>query len=523
MHSHRLIAPDRIDVHSFEQPFSCFEFVDRDFAGTPSIHRIFSLARSHEAKTLTIEQISPAGLIADENAEILAYHPDFRPGKLFRLAFWKPEFSRAEEAGSCRDTDLVSYAILKEDFSPSGKVKGWHVFEAVVRKYDHRHNCVPHQPTYTVGVNGREFAIPGILYCQQNTLNKVCAHVALRSVLCRHLPDGDIAYRRINELARNLDPPAFNLKHGLTVMQIRAVLDGFGIAYRDIDYAESSRTSPDIRKTHLYQKFVYSGVESGAGALLGFRLTGPGITGSPKHIIPFHGHTFNKDTWVPDADISYFNVGAGVGYIPSESWTSSFLGHDDNFGANFCVPRLYIQPDQAEYVVELLNNGYAYSGVQAEAMALPVIYSMYPHLQQSGNPWVGRLAEYAHPHVQKVVLRAVAVTKARYLDHLENESDWEGKTEHKDLLAPLRQLLPDNLWCVELSIPQLFPANERKLGEVVLDGSRSIGSPKGIDFSLFCLARLPGMYLLIKTAGKNGQVFYSVPSQIESHVPVIES
>ena len=58
-----------------------------------------------------------------------------------------------------------------------------------------------------------------------------------------------------------------------------------------------------------------------------------------------------------EADMAYFRVGESFGYIPSANWTSSFLGHDDNFGPCFCVPRLYISNDKVDYVAELLKPG----------------------------------------------------------------------------------------------------------------------------------------------------------------------
>lgn len=37
----------------------------------------------------------------------------------------------------------------------------WHVFEAVVRKYEHPHNCVPRPNEYRVRVLGQRFPISG--------------------------------------------------------------------------------------------------------------------------------------------------------------------------------------------------------------------------------------------------------------------------------------------------------------------------------------------------------------------------
>lgn len=277
----------------------------------------------------------------------------------------------------------------------------------------------------------------------------------------------------------------------------------------------SDHTMPALKRLSFWTEPITK-IESGCGALLGFRMTGPSAS-CEKHIIPFYGHTFNKDTWVPDADCAYFDVGGGIGYIPSESWTSSFLGHDDNFGPNLCVPRLYVRSDQAEYVVELLRDGVAYSGVHAEAITLIFLYSLWPHLAKSANPWMKRLAAAAHPDVRRVVLRAVCVSKDVYLEHVREDADWDGNRETPDLVAILDRLLPKMLWVVEISLPHLFPANEHKLGEILLNPSIPFDPKTPINYALFLLSRLPGRVFVLQSAARDTPSFMEVPSACESH------
>ena len=390
------------------------------------------------------------------------------------------------------------------------------------RKYPHEHNCVPLQHEYAVRVGSRRFKIPGVLYAQQNGLNKACAHVALRTLLSRLAPDGDVSYRAMNKIAQEVSTGSYDPASGLGVQQIREILRRFKVPFRDLDYTEEAKTSPGIRASLPFQKFVYAGIESGCGALLGFRMTGPAAPAS-KHIVPFFGHTFTKDTWVPDADSAYFNVGGGIGYIPSESWTSSFLGHDDNFGPNLCVPRLYVTPDQAEYVVELLHTGVAYSGVHAEAVTLLFLYSLAPHLDTEGNPWLRRLAEAALPANQRVVLRAVCATRRAYLAHLRDAVGWDGSKEVRKWNSVLKPLLPERLWVVEVSLPHLFPANERKIGEILLNPSVSFNPKSPIDYNIFLLARLPGSWFLMRSHKGGSPSFVTVPSGLRSHVPLMKA
>ena len=518
MNEHRLVHSKKTTLLSFQQPFSSFTFVETRYGRTNlAIRRLFSLARSHDARTLMIEEIEPAGIISDENEEIRHYDTDYEMKGLERISFWQSSFTDLS-ANVFRGEDCVGYAILKRDAVPSKSYDGWHVFEAVFEKYRHKHNCVPNPMKYSIMLGSASISLKGLLYAQQNTLNKVCAHVALRSLISR-INRRDVSYREINELARRVPSPQDPSK-GLNVEQIRAVLTGFAIDFRDFDYSLGDDRDRD---RHPYHKYIYAGVESGAGALLGFRFTGPAIHGIQKHIIPFYGHTFNKDTWMPEADIAYFRVGERIGYIPSENWTSSFLGHDDNFGPNFCVPRVYVPSDKVDYVVELLKPGIKFGGAQAEALALQFLYSVLNQLNRIGPPenvWLKRFAYHAQLDVQPIILRAIAVERDTYIQHLSNETDWDQNLEDRDAIDELRVSLPNALWIVEASIPQLFPANERKLGDIVLNGEIDLSDGQG-GRSSFLFVRLPGFYFLTLTAGGSRPNFLTVPSKLTSHLPVI--
>lgn len=528
MDEHRLVHSKNPTLILFEQSFSSFTYVDTRYGGeNAAIRRLFSIARAHHARTLMVEEIEPAGIISDENEEIKHYATDYELKGLERISFWRSTLATLG-ANIFRDEDCVGYAILKHDVVPSRSYDQWHVFEAVFEKYPHEHNCIPNPMEYSVALGSGNISLKGLLYAQQNELNKACAQVALRSLISR-INRHDVSYREINELARQVSPEDFDPSKGLSIERIRAILTGFKIDFRDIDYTSSG---DEYRKRHPYQKHVYAGVESGVGALLGFHFTGPAIQiiqlvqrrAVPRHIIPFYGYTFNKDTWMPEADIAYFRVGERLGYIPSENWTSSFLGHDDNFGPCFCIPRLYISSDKVDYVVELLRPGIKFSGAQAEALALLFLYSVLNQLNQTGFPenvWLKRLVHHAQRHVQSIILRPIAVERDTYVRHLSSEKDWDQNSEDKAVVDILHDSLPDALWIVEVSIPQLFPANERKLGDIVLNAETDLSDSQGKD-SPFLFVRLPSCYFFALAAGRSDPNFLTVPSKLMSHFPVIK-
>ena len=511
MCSHRLAEPSDIQLVSVAPPFSNFDYVDHEFDGVPSIRRLFSQARSYGCQTLVVETIPPIGVIAEDDAELASLFPDFQRGGLKRVSFWKTPIENEAALTGADSRKLLGFAILKRDVVPSRATSRWYVFESVLIKYPHEHNCVRGSKAFHVRVGGRDHSVTGVLYCQQDGLNKSCAQVALRALLGTHFPDRSLSYREINQWASG-GASSFEPWNGLNVQQIRRVLDATGVKFLDIDYG--GKTPEEREGLPPYQKLVYAGIESGAGALLGFRLRGEGLTTDMRHIIPFFGHTFNQDTWVPHAEAAYFHVGEETRYLPSEAWVSSFIGHDDNFGSNFCVPRHYIGAEQADYVVELLPDGCVYSGSIAEAVAVDYLYSILPELHGNSLPWLGRLVGFVA--TQQVVLRAICLTAEEYAHHWGRAKDWEGRAENRALLKTVKSQLPQRLWMVEVSAPELFPANLRKVGEIVLDATVQPTSER--DFRLFVCARVPGSLLVLKDVSASGiPSFASVGSNLQSH------
>jgi hypothetical protein len=162
-----------------------------------------------------------------------------------------------------------------------------------------------------------------------------------------------------------------------------------------------------------------------------------------------------------------------------------------------------------------------FGGAQAEAVALQFLYavlgSLLGQIDTSGNPWLERLAYFAHPDIQRIVLRAIAVDQDEYIKHLSTEQDWNQHSEDQVAIKVLRKLLPKNLWVVEVSIPQLFPANERKLGDIVLDAGVQLNPDQQFS-SHFFFIRLPSLYIFYRG---QGQDFLSVPSNLTSHLPLM--
>lgn len=173
--------------------------------------------------------------------------------------------------------------------------------------------------------------------------------------------------------------------------------------------------------------------------------------------------------------------------------------------------------EQVEYVVAIHLPGFECDGMVAEAIGSTYLRSVLPHLDgDKASKWLLRAIECVV--AQEHVLRAVAVTREQYVKHLRGVSDWDRHTEPLVVGDVLAASIPERLWMIEISLPNLFPANKRKVGEIILDGSLSPGSKLAYD--MFVLARLPGKYVFFGGAEKGKPHFIQFPSSLTSHTPL---
>ncbi len=534
--------------------FSNFDHVDEHYAqclgtGAASIRRLLSLARSREGgyRTLIEEDLPPTGPVADEIAEISALYPDYTCEGLRRLSFWRTVIRDEDELAAAPPEDCLGWALVKHDHAtiphrpalhgkpdrPGRTIHHWHVFESVIVKYPHPHNYVPQIPAFSVQIGHRPapFKVPGWLYCQQNGLNKCCAQVAIRTLATAYLDDPDLTFRRINQLApeRPLHPDDLP-GDSLTSTQIEAVFNGLGIPFDLIHYPPVEDNQP-LQDRHLrrpYHRDLYSGVEAGVGALLAFRQSGPQAN-RLGHIIPAFGHTFNEDTWAPRGDAAYFHVGERLKHISSESWMSSFLIHDDNFGSDFCLPKHFIPRRRVERIYALRPRGFAYNGVDAEATGSHLFSSLIPHLDESNHPWLRRLRGFVGDRDNpggsrrcELILRTVPVSREDYERELRRIRDRQDIAENPATIDELRVWLKPHMWMIEVSIPDLFSTNLRKLGELLLAADAPIDSDNLARTFIF--ARLPRAYLLPVAAETPGRFKFSiVASALDSHTPLFRT
>jgi hypothetical protein len=494
---------DWIDT-GIHKHFSNFLFVDKRYGSDQVMRRVFSLARRLNYESLLIEEIfeSESPLLTEENAAIRLRRPDYVKSLVHRLSFFKTPSN--QQPGP---TDFCGYAVYKFDEFSGPPPKCQHVYECVMspvrgmaeNSFIHCHR------TYEVRTDIGIFYVTGVLYAQQNDLTFVCAHVGLRTALSVILPEGDITYARLNSLAgvdhQNCKVGGGN---GLFPVQIEQVLQSLGLSFQKLVHEPQQQLLLPIE----FQRYLYGIIESGHPALMGFEMDqrSPAPGSAPRHAIAVFGHTFNEDTWLPDAQKAYF--GGALGYYPSENWLSTFVVHDDNFGPYYCLPRAFLKQEKFRLIYGVMPEDTPLSAVEAEAVGFDYLHGITAKFPARGEDWYDRFTVFTR--LGGLVLRTFLIRKAAYISHLHGLRDWSDTMLETACVDSFSNRLPERFWMVEASAPELFASSRRKFGELLLSANQIV--PRPLDISLLIAGRLPGVYLI-----NQGRSFAVNPTALRGH------
>lgn len=276
-----------------------------------------------------------------------------------------------------------------------------------------------------------------------------------------------------------------------------------------------------------FQKFIYGSIESGYPAIIVFGVSSRDVF----HAIPVIGHTFNQDNWVPRAERGYFKIGPEIRYIPSDAWLSMFICHDDNFGSNYCIPKHYLHTGNAEtckkckkeqdqlphqacvcYVIGTQPQDIKINPIEAEAIGADFLFELKKNIPfHTDNEWIRRLDHSADEN--KLVLRPILIKSKEYIEHLLSVTSWDYKKIDDIFIEILKESFEDEwFWLVELSLSELFAANKRKVGEVLIRATEDYDPKRRFDS--FLLARLPGFFVFYD---EKSAAFTFIPSGINDH------
>jgi hypothetical protein len=271
------------------------------------------------------------------------------------------------------------------------------------------------------------------------------------------------------------------------------------------------------------------------------------------HVVPIFGHTFNEDTWAPGADLLYFPLRKATKCLTSSAWVSMFIGHDDNAGSNYCIPQHYMdahrtcrdetgalvvdsegvpvdcrqQGGSVSYAIGTVSGNVQVDPIAAEAIAADYLMAILGQVPDSFPGWRERWQNRLAVHVQDrrlvrrpegMVLRTSLATGRSYVEHILQVRGWDPEkripTWIGEVLSPV---VDDPFWMVEVSIPELFSANRRKVGEVLIRADVAPSTSR--DAGSFLLARLPGCFVLLD-ADDQSRVSHSASEPSFLYIPV---
>lgn len=520
----RTAANKRYEIIPINRPFSFFDFVERNFSGLASLRRTLSQVRLLGGKTMVMEEIDKANDLDEEDNDIRKRYPNFNKSTTFRLSFFTKGFSTKRGLSTAGNGEFIGYAIVKSDDLPS-QGKRPRIYESVIKPSQRPNNYVHGAQNWSCCVMGNKFEVSGYLYAQQNDNTNVCAHVAIRTVVARYHKNGDMSYREMNNLV-GIDHVKRKVGGadggGLNTREMVKILEAAGARCFMGDYLTINGAPAP------FQKYLYGSIESGFPAIVCFKTTEDDF-----HAIPIFGHTFNEDTWVPNAEFSYFRVGSGTRYIPSESWLSMFIAHDDNWGSNFCIPRRYLQPKRickepgkapelcrmeqggVAYVISTVPKEIKMSPIRAEVIGADYLFTILPQMPSVQEIWGERLKYYTERDM--LILRPIIASGNSYANHLKEARDWNGNPINPGMIKVLKNHFANRLyWLIELSLPELFSSNRRKVGEVLIRADIEPGVER--DFESFVMARLPGHFAIYDGGGSSNPRYKFFPSGAEGHI-----
>ena len=145
----------------------------------------------------------------------------------------------------------------------------------------------------------------------------------------------------------------------------------------------------------------------------------------------------------------------------------------------------------------------------AQKFGLPILVLIF-----NNRCWNSVAAATTGLYPDGTAARPIFLTGKKYLNHLNSLNVWnKSEAINPKIIAALKGMTKGSFWVIEVSLPELFPANRAKLGEVVLNASRE-KSPPGLQVEF---ARLPGFLYVMQGNKEAGTMVAAYPTGVNTH------
>lgn len=435
-----------LPLHSAEQILE----TAAQLGGVAPLRRLLFLAHLRGATQAVVEESATCEEWQEELGVFLASVSDHLEGTALRVHLSSQPVQNDEQFVELEERTCVGHAILRP--SPLGTI----AHATVVPPFRSEHHFLPClKLDDTQGADSVAFMQQDgtVTRCAHATIWMATASLSARFPGCLTLGSKAI-YTKLRELSPNVpDIPS----PGLTHHAMATVLGAYG--YRVVAYDfESKRNARG--EMPLADQFVYRYIESGIPVILGID------TQSARHAIVLIGHGFDADAWWPAAGPGYFpSLLGGHAWLPSASWTTDYIIHDDNLGPYLNISRGSIRTRATAAIIAIpscLNM--ILLPEDAEATAAAVVFSILPQVYPTlsvRSPTLDDL--YWWFQKKQLVLRTVVISRAELASHISDCS-----YDQASKCALLDSCKTNWVYLIEISSPILF-GERRKYGELLLD------------------------------------------------------
>ena len=457
-------------------------------SGHLPLHRICSLMRKMGVQCFTREDLVPNQEIQEEQQSAQVRTDGGAVGlSAARFTFFR-QLPAQMDWHDLAEKECLGYAVLVSLTLPDNSKKCY-ILESVVRipsiwaptsagvtePHDvtnyYVHSCKQFETVIGTPTENLTFTLTGSFFCQQNDLTHVCAHAALRMginstpthqgpKLTNKFINNHLTIDHTNAPGKRVGRYGAETESvGLTTEQIIAIVRAVGRT----EHVAQFYLNPAID----YEAFIYPMIESGCPTILGVH------NAQTAHVLAVLGHTLNSDRWSPEARHGYgaFPI---TPYISTSAWADHFIVSDDNFGMystlpteairNILVPK-YNPNLHAGMAIGLMPPGVNISGYGAEQTAAGLASKLIGLTQATPqNKWLKMLQS---DNRQKLVCRTLLSTKTNYVSMMRNVSDERGKKLTQAESDDLQASLPDQFWVTEVTVPNLYTGNKRKIGDII--------------------------------------------------------
>lgn len=542
----RFSSSGQPDFVPCKPPFSFYHFIEHYSQPTEpprTLHRVFSLMRKMNERTVLVESLARKGELDTKANAVEKRCKGSVEYEAWRFSFFACPVTR-DLLRHVDDENYLGYTIFIKLKLPN-ETYSCYVYESVISEPAfHTHGSLPFGNSlpshyihcvrrYPGWIGERRFILSGSFFSQQNGLTHVCAHAALRWLLNNvpERPEEIVSYEDINRdlqidhITRTVGRyPEHIQSEGLPMDDLLRVLDIRGHKYIELDL------EPPRGMGLPYWRFIYSIIESGYPVLIFFTAT------SARHVICAIGHTFNSDIWDAEAELAYSGA-PRMGYLSSSSWVDHFIIHDDNYGMYFRMPCKALSPSttaggpfQVTGALGIVPTEMDLNPLMAEFYAYAAVRKAVYEAPLKDCYWLGALRQEEAAFRKWVVLRTLFTSKAAYERHLWDMEDVEGNMLRKDEIdAIIRDKVPEHFWVTEVTLTDVYTANKRKLGEVLLKLSE-LGISVEDDEDTYtkklfskCIAiRLPGNILIPQPSEREISIML-YKTNLTGHVPLLRA